>query len=781
MTRKNHLLCRLFQPDMSLPGKLIYIAAVLLQLMIPVSANASGDGFAAPSQAEMEPDSVAYLLDELDVVATKHNAAFRSMPISGTIVRGDDADRLGIGDVKGLSSVVPNFYIPDYGSRITSTIYVRGIGARMDQPAVGLTIDNVSILNKDAYDFDIHDITYMEMLRGPQSALFGRNTMTGLVNIRTLSPMQYQGWRGLVELGPRQLFKFNLGWYHKFRHNFAASISGSFYRRNGEFKNEYDGCTVDKEVNGSLRIKFVWSPKENIHIANTLSQSLLRQGGYPYENVASGKISYNDTCFYKRYLLTDGLTVTGQFGDIKMVSVTSTQFIDDNMTLDQDFLPQSYFTLTQKKKEISLTEDLMFRGSSGSGMYSWLAGAFGFYRHLDMTAPVTFKDYGITHLIEEHRNKANPYYPIRWDESSFPLNSNFTLPSGGAALYHESRFDIDRIRIQAGIRLDYERICMDYHSWCNTSYTIYQNPSGELPMPSDCQTYRKERVDLDEIGNLSTHYFMVLPKLSILWDLPSMVASNLYITAGKGYKAGGYNTQMFSDVLQQELMRFMGIGGEYDVKDIVGYKPEKSWNYEIGGHFNLIDSKVSLDASVFYIDCHDQQMTVFPNGDTTGRMMTNAGKTRSIGMEISGYYTILTDLSIMATYGFTDARFIDFNDGLESYKGKRLPYAPSNTLFAEASYMFNVSKKLREHYFAVHLNFSGTGDIYWNEANTLHQKFYGLLGGTIGYHAPRWSVEIWGKNLTSTKYYTFYFKSIGNEFRQRGRGPDFGITVRARF
>lgn len=766
---------------MCIRNEISILISLFIYLLLPLAASGAENALSPARNTEEELDSVFYLLDELDVVAAKHNSAFREMSISGTMVRGDDAARLGIQDVKGLSSVVPNFYIPDYGSRITSTIYVRGLGARMDQPAVGLTIDNVGILNKDAYDFDINDIAYMEMLRGPQSALFGRNTMTGLINIRTLSPMEYQGWRGLVEIGPRQLFKFNLGWYHKFRDNLGFSVTGSFYRRDGEFRNEYDGYTIDKEVNGQLRIKLVWSPKRDLHISNTFAQSLLRQGGYPYENVASGKIAYNDTCFYKRFLLSDALTVTKDFGEVKMVSVTTTQHIDDNMTLDQDFLPQSYFTLTQKKKETALTEDIMFRGSASDGLYRWLAGVYGFYRHLDMTAPVTFKDYGIIHLIEEHRNNANPYYPIRWDEREFPLNSYFKLPSFGAALYHESRFEIGNFRIQAGIRMDYEHVAMSYNSWCNTSYTIYQNPSGALPMATDSPVYRKETVDLTEKGKLSTHYFMVLPKLSLLWDIPSMTASNLYITFGEGYKAGGYNTQMFSDVLQQKLMRFMGIGGAYDVDDIVSYKPERTWNYEIGAHLNLLDNKISLDASAFYIDCRDQQLTVFPNGDTTGRMMTNAGHTRSVGAELSAYYTILPDLSVMATYGFTDARFVDFFNGMVNYKGKRLPYAPANTVFAEASYMFNVSKRFREHYFSAHLNFSGTGDIYWNEANTLHQKFYGLMGATIGYHTPKWSVEVWGKNLTRTKYYTFYFLSIGNEFRQRGHGIDYGATIRATF
>lgn len=755
---------------------------LLLSLVAALRCAAAGGESAgnADSSAEV-PDSLYYLLDELDVVAMKHGAAFRQLPVSGTMVGRQDADRLGIADVKGLSSVVPNFHIPDYGSRMTSTIYVRGIGARMDQPAVGLTIDNVGVLNKDAYDFDISDISYMEMLRGPQSALFGRNTMTGLINIRTLSPMEYEGWRGLTEIGPRQLFKFNLGYYHKVRKNFGFSAVGSFYRRDGEFRNAHDGRTVDKEISGSLRLKQVWYPSDRLHITNTLAQSILRQGGYPYENVATGEINYNDTCFYKRYFLSDALTLTANPGNMKLVSVSTVQYLDDHMCLDQDFLPQSYFTLTQKKQELAVTEDIMLRGTALDSRYGWLVGAYGFYRHLDMQAPVTFKDYGIIQLIERNRNNVNPYFPIRWNDREFPLNSVFTIPSAGAAIYHESQYELGAWKFSAGLRFDYEHVGIDYNSWCNTSYTIYDNPTGQLPFPADTKVYRQAPVDLEERGSLSSDFFMVLPKVSVMWNMDLLPASNLYFTVGKGYKAGGYNTQMFSDVLQQKLMRFMGLGAQYDVKDIISYRPEKSWNYEVGAHLNLLDAALSVDASVFYIDCRDQQMTVFPDGQTTGRMMTNAGKTRSVGGEVSAFYTILPELSVMATYGFTDARFVDFFDGKENYKGKRLPYAPSNTLFVEGSYMFNVSKRFKEHYFSVHLNFSGTGDIYWNEANTLRQDFYGLLGGSIGYHTPRWSLEVWGKNLTGTKYYTFYFMSIGNEFRQRGHGMDYGLTIRAHF
>ncbi len=97
--------------------------------------------------------------------------------------------------VRDLSLITPNLYIPDYGSKMTSSIYIRGIGARIDQPAIGLYVDNIPYLNKNNYDFGFYDIRQVEVLRGPQSSLYGRNTIGGVINLYTLSPLDYQGVR----------------------------------------------------------------------------------------------------------------------------------------------------------------------------------------------------------------------------------------------------------------------------------------------------------------------------------------------------------------------------------------------------------------------------------------------------------------------------------------------------------------------------------------------------------------------------------------------------------
>lgn len=717
---------------------------------------------------KIEQDSLAMTLDEVSVSAVKQMLSLRQEAEAATILTQKELEQIDAVSIKGISDVVPNFFMPDYGSRITSTIYVRGIGARMDQPSVGLNVDNVPYLNKDAYDFDVADISSVEMLRGPQSTLYGRNTMAGVINVTTLSPMRYQGWRIMVQESSRLRTKASVGWYHKFTPSLAVSATGSYSGSRGEFTNEYNGKKLDWEHNYAFRGKVQWRMKEGWNLMNTVSAGFLRQGGYPYEFKDTGVISYNDTSFYRRFTFADGLTLRYSGDRVSITSITSVQHIDDNMTLDQDFLPEDFFTLTQKKRETSLTEDIVVKGVPMGGNYNWLGGVFAFYKHLDMDAPVTFKDEGISQLIESHRNEANPSYPISWHTRSFPLNSEFTVPTWGVAAYHESVLELGNWNITAGLRVDYEKSTMRYRSHCATGYTISHLSEGEETF------YRDAFIDIDDAGDLSRDFVTLLPKLSVTYSLGETVG-NIYAKFSRGYKAGGFNTQMFSDVLQQRLMMIMGMGAQYNVDDIVGYKPEQSWNYEIGSHLTLAEGKIAFDLAAFYIDCHNQQLTMFPEGNTTGRIMTNAGATRSLGGEASLSYMINEQFSINCSYGYTDARFRKFNNGIMDFKGKRIPYAPSNTVFLQALWSRKLSDRVR---LTADVSMRGAGKIYWNEENTESQDFYCLLGAGVTCDIDRLGLQLWGKNLTDTRYHTFYFLSMGNAFFQRGKGVEIGLTAR---
>ncbi len=714
-------------------------------------------------------DTVA--LDEIVVTAVKQAVSPGSEPVAETVVDAPEIRRLGIMSAKGLSDIAPNVFIPDYGSRITSSIYMRGLGSRMEQPVMGLIIDNVPVLNKDAYDFDLPDMESARIIRGPQSALFGRNTMCGVMDIRTLSPLAYSGLKASLTYGSFSDIRASAGYYAKTGAVSGISASVLYGHTGGHWRNMYNGSETGRETQWSGRIKFESRPSDAFRIQNVLSSSYFNQSGYPYESLSTGRIEYNDTCFYRRFLLSDGLTAALNVGELSFTGVASIQYIDDNMTLDQDFLPESFFTLTQKKKETGATFDIVITPRERRKTYNWLAGAFVFGRNQVMHAPVTFLERGIADLIVDHRNSANTLYPIEWNDETFPLLSDFRTPLFGAALYHRSEVRLGKFAINAALRVDYEKARLKYTSRCSSSYTIYHR-SG---LDGQFEPLRNVDIKIDDAGRLSHTFVQFLPDVSLTYSLPDALGT-AYADVSKGYKAGGFNNQMFSEVLQQRVMGIMGIGSNFDVDQIVSYKPEQSWNYEIGAHLNFSRINLKADVAVFYIDCRDQQLTVFPPGTTTGRMMTNAGKTRSCGFELTLAYSPLERLNFNLAYGMTDARFRKFNDGIRDLAGKRIPYAPGNTLFVQGVYSLPLQTSwINALSFSANTNCAGP--IYWNEENTRRQKFYATLGASVLLEGKHFSVELWGKNMTSTRYYTFYFISMQNEFVQRALPARFGATM----
>lgn len=718
------------------------------------------------SQGAIGSDTLS--LNEISVTAIKSTASESNKATAKTTINRMAAERLGILSAKDATAIAPNFYIPDYGSRITSSIYVRGIGARIDQPVVGMNIDNIPLLNKDNYDFDISDIETMEIVRGPQSTLYGRNTMGGVINVQTISPFEYQGTRISLGYGNSNSINAGVGYYTKTSEKFGIGTAISYRHSNGFFKNNFNGENCDKENSGRISLKTIWKPKENIAIENAASSTVVRQGGYAYEYVKTGEIAYNDTCFYRRTTILDGLTIKANLEKVSISSITSYQFLDDNMTLDQDFLPQPYFTLTQKKKEHGVTQDVIVK-NNGNKKFKWLAGAFAFFKNTDMDAPVTFKETGIEELIIKKPNEMNPIYPIEWDSNSFVLGSKFKMPAYGLAAYGEVRAEFGKFNVTAGLRIDHEHSKLKYNSDCNTNYTIYHQTGNSK------EIYKHKNIDICTKGKLTKSFNELLPKISVIYNINNR--NHIFANLSKGYKAGGFNTQMFSDVLQQELMNEMGIDKLYTINEIIGYKPEKSWNYEIGGHFSLADGKVQTEVAAFYIDCRDQQLTVFPEGTTTGRIMANAGKSRSIGAEISVTARPINRLTVSASYGYTNAKFIDFNDGQNDYSGKFVPHAPMNTLNANAAYSLSIGSGFLR-YITFDASTTCAGKIYWNEQNNLHQNFYALLNAGIKLSAEKASLQLWAKNITGTQYSTFYFVSIKHEFLQRGKPARFGATIK---
>ena len=786
----------------------------LFTIVAFAAAIFSFDAAQAEGGEQILPDSVVdrhLSIDEVGVVVRqpKQHFGLKSQPISSSVISSSTLEREHVLSIKDLSSIVPNFYQPDYGSKMTSSIYVRGFGARIDQPIIGLTVDGVPFLNKNNYDFDMLDVARVELLRGPQSTLYGRNTMGGQMNVYTLSPMNYQGVRATAEYSSGNTFRAKASYYGRTNNGkFGFSVGGFYNRTDGFFINAYNDSDVDWGESSGGRLRLVGDLGRGWELDNSASFSYDNEGGYAYalydvEQDIAGDVNYNSPSGYMRYSFSDGLVLSHAGEKVNFSATTSYQFMHDRMRMDQDYTPMSYFTLMQEQHEHAFTEDIVLRSNDKSRRWQWIMGAYGFYKKIDMSAPVSLLSDGISELILGNMPaQIKRFLAI----DPFTINSNFDIPTYGLALYHESSLRAgERWRFTAGLRLDYESTKMNYDNMATVNYKF------DMTAMSPYIPVLNRSVEVPFTGEEKLDYLELLPKFAINYTTG---VGDIYATVTRGYKAGGFNTQIFSDILQNktktammadamsQMQGMMGGGGmpggmpggaaggrpsggdsssATDSASATTYDPEYSWNYEVGGHFSFDDARLALDVAAFWIECRDQQLTVFPDGLTTGRMMSNAGKSRSRGVEVAATWDALSLMSMShlrftANYGYTHAQFEEFNDGVNDYSGNYLPYAPQHTISLGATYDWWIGGRVLDEV-VLSASWQGAGKIYWNEANTLHQNFYSLLNASVELRKGDFSLSLWGRNLTDTDYYTFYFKSMNNNFLNYGKPIRLGVTL----
>ena len=708
--------------------------------------------------------------------SVKRESFFSDIPGVSTFLMRRIEER-GIASPKNLSAVVPGLNIPDYGTSMTSTIYVRGLGSRMDNPVIGLYVDDVPIIDKNCYDFSFTDIRRIDFLHGPQGTLYGRNSMLGVLSVETLSPTAYQGTRGIIEYGSASTLSAKLSAYKG-----RFGLTAAYGHTDGFFINEYDGSNCGLSDSFSARARFVGGVGK-ASLDNILTVSYIDQTGYPYRKLMAGEllpVDYNDKSGYRRFFLMDGFRLKTEWRNWKISSVTSFQTLFDSMDMDQDFTPKSMFTLNQIQEQVAFTQEFIFKPKTHTVWWDSQTGLFAMVKLNKMSAPVRFLKDGIKSLILDNANSGIPQELGRLNiqEENFLIYSDFDIALGNVAAYHESYFNTGRWTFTAGLRLDFEASRMRYDSGSDIHFIVSPAMSEYIPFST--------KVD----GTETVRYAQLQPKLSVSYDATSErmrskgLNMSLLASVSEGYRSGGFNTQIFSDVLQRKMMLGMmeSLGVHLDGKgdlstDGLTYKPEICLNYEIGGKFRMRSAGHILESffTAYRVDCRNQQMTVFPYGNGTGRMMANAGRSRSLGVEAEASW-MWKGLSVSFAGSLMDARFVDYDDGRNDWSGNRIPYSPESTLYLRCGYKFLTRGRFLRSV-SLNADINRSGRIYWNEAGDISQSPYSLIGADVRLITSKAELWLRGQNLTGTEYSVFYFKSVGNSFFQAGKPRRFTIGL----
>src|SRR5690554_599638 len=670
------------------------------------------------------PDSIReYNLEEIIIQSPKYNRNIFDIPAAATMIPERLLENNRVENLTDISPLIPNLFMPDYGSKLTSSVYIRGVGNRINTPSVGLYVDEIPYFEKAAFNFDFYDIERIEVLRGPQGTLYGRNAMGGLINVLTARPHKDQSTNLGLDYGNYNQIRSTLSHNQPISESLALVGSLNYKHNDGFFTNEFLNSDVDRINSYSGRLKAFYAPSDKFSALGTIQYEDNRQGGYPYaifddELMQAASVSYNKESIYHRKLLSAGVNLGNSFPGATLRSSTSFQRLNDEQEIDQDFTPSSLFFVIQNQKMNMFAQELVIESDKDKS-YNWLFGTFGFRQQLDKSVKMEYGEDGLA----QTKLPYNEYFYIKFYDNS----------NSGIALFHQSTFNFGAFSVSAGIRADYEKASLNY--------------IHDVSADQEYQNY--------EVVSSSLDFFEILPRIAFRYNISKYLVP--YATVAKGYNSGGFNA-----TFEREEDRV--------------FDPEHSWSYEAGIKAKWLQQRIYANVALFYIDWTSQQIyQTVPSG--TGSMLTNAGKSESKGFELELKALPVSRLETWITLGYNKAKFVEYvKDNSEDFSGNYLPYVPRYNFNFGANYQVNVGSGWLDK-MSVNLSYNGVGKHYWHESNEAFQPFYGLMNARISFEKQNISLSLWAKNLFNTAYNSFYFQALGNSYVQIGKPATMGIKI----
>jgi len=688
------------------------------------------------------PDSIfqdsitkkTFKLEEVTVSSTKELHKLKELPSSVSLISETKIEDNRIQSIKDLSSFIPNLFMPDYGSRLTSPIYIRGIGSKINSPSVGLYVDGVPYFEKACFDFDFTEIKSIEVLRGPQGTLYGRNTMGGIINIFTKSPENYTGSSLTVDIGEYGYKRFGASTYNKINDAISYSFSANYNHKGGFHFNEGTNEYADKMDSYNAATKVIVKHNKNFKTSFNINYQGSKQAGYPYglydKNTGEiADVNYDKYSSYDRDMISASIFNEYKTDNVILKSSTSYNYYDSRQEIDQDFSPVDLYFVNHNEYQNMLSQEFTVK-SDNKRKYKWIVGAFGFYQSRLSVSDVEYGMPAIMGMIKRD--------PSLKGTTSYTYDKSYDIPTIGAALFHQSTLDLGKFALTAGIRFDYEHSELDYSYFTNINNVSrnMDNKSGKL------------------------EYIEIMPKVSTKYNINDN--NFLYATVAKGYKAGGFNLS-------------------FEVLEHMSFDPEYSWNYEAGIKTSLLNKHLFINLAAFYINWENQQISqTVPSG--RGRIQVNAGESESKGFEFESKAIIIDKLEINASYGYTHAKFIEYTDPKKDadYSGKYIPYIPKQTISIGMNYKQDINSKMLD---AIKFNamYKGFDEHYWDIENKVKQPYYFTIDSKISFIKNNFTFDIWGKNITNTEYMAYHFSSMGKDFAQTGKPSQVGVSLKYTF
>ena len=712
--------------------------------------------FGAPS-AHAQSAGVNEGAAEIIVTARRREESLIEVPISITVMAAEEIRARNANRIRDLGNFVPNVAFLGPEGNATTTLSVRGVTSQSRinvgfESGIGVYVDGVLVGRQIGFNQEVYDIARVEFLRGPQGTLFGKNSITGAINVVTREPsdelkadaqLSYASYNEIQARGyvsaPIVAGKA------------ALSVSGYYLKRDGFQQNLFDGTDVWNEDSRGARAKLLLTPTDNLRItvaADTLNESNVTPGsvitsGYGFVPGNSRNTNENVPGLSNRNV--DGVSGTIEldtgFG-ATLRSITAYRELKSDRQNDTDAGPADVVDSFINNRQKQFSQELRL-DSNGTGRFGYVAGVYYYDSTVTSSSESCFGTIPnvpgfLRGLCGSTFGDINTKSMAMFGNVDFKIVETLTLTGG-------LRYTIENKR------LAFEQVGFPFIA-----------PS--LPLNTD----RLSEEDLS-------------PTFTVRWQPNSDLS--VYATASKGFKSGGWNVD---NVTSFAITSFAALQ----------FQSESLWNYEIGFRASVLDRKLNLSGAVFQMDYSDLQVSklepVLGGGGALVAVTSNAGEARIRGFEAEAAVTPLPGLQLSGGVGYTDAKYTNYADSVRiggvltpvNFAGNKLNGAPEWTVNATAQFDTPVSDTLE---LSTRVDFSHISSYFFTRENAAAFSIpsRSLFNGQIGVknRDGKWDLFLFGQNLFDKKYIVsrgtggFAFPGIGTNTVE-GYGAPRTIGVR---
>jgi iron complex outermembrane receptor protein len=690
------------------------------------------------------------VLKELVVTARKRDESFQSVPITMDVLTAQQINAAGIDSPRDFIALVPNMTLVETQNVGNSFVTIRGISqARNSEPSVAVLVDGVLATNPYEFTKDLFDIRQIEVLKGPQGALYGRNAIGGAIIIHTEDPSEkFEGTSRVgIGNGPSQRAQLALSGPIDAAHTLLYRASFNYYNTDGYLQNVALDRKADPYRDYAGRMRLLWKPTDefsaDLHFAYDRTQTTAyyfviprRDAAKPLTNFSTpadandtdSPIQNNNLGTNYRDVLDTAVKLDYNAGYGTFSSISDYNHTKEVATGDAyDFRPVTTSlnyavtgtvpaaaggpfdqSQTQFIDMQTWSQELRFT-SRAIGGFSWIGGMYFVHTERFISkGNLADRGLGVPQVYDGPLVDPTNRYATNTNQTFLADSNNNNAWAGFGDLTYEfsSRWELD-----AALRYDQDRRQ-------NTTDT----PTAFLP---------SKTAFTGEVR--SATFSAAQPKATLRYKFSD--DWTMYGGWSRGFRSGGFNQSGVSAVA-----RANGVLGVDEL-----YQAEIADTYEAGVKGRMLDRRLTLDADVFHTRSKNGYFFYYLAADST-QNLGNLSATYK-GGEVSLTAHPINRLDIYTSFGYTDSRITAMAD--PTVIGNQAPLVSRTTFNSGMQYRQPLADGLTG---TVRLDYRNIGRTWWEPYNITSRDPVSLVDLRLGLGAERWTLTLWSKNLTNTIY-----------------------------